>query len=47
MIMADRGFEIQEMVTSRGITINIPPFLGSKQKQMLTYDVARLSTSLV
>ena len=41
MIMADKGFNIQELVAKRGIPVNGPPKLESKKKQMPALDVER------
>ena len=38
MIMADKEFDIQEMIATRGILVTVSPELESKQKQMPTQN---------
>ena len=37
-VMADRGFEMQELLEPKGVTLNIPPFLG-KRKHLTSREV--------
>ena len=37
-IMADKGFQIQDLLAPLGVCLNIPPFLNSKV-QMPVHDV--------
>lgn len=30
-VMADRGFDIQDLLATRHVKLNIPPFLGKRQ----------------
>ena len=39
MIMADKGFDIQHLLTSKCVTLNIPPFLHGKE-QVETKNIA-------
>ena len=31
-VMADRGFDISQLLQAKGVTLNIPPFLGQRQQ---------------
>ena len=46
MIMANKGFNIKEIVAARGILVNAPPMLESKGKQMPAFDVEKLGRLL-
>ena len=41
MIMADKGFDIQEMVVTREILVNVLPQLESKQRPMPALDIEK------
>ena len=38
-VMADKGFDIDDLLLPLGVRLNIPPFLDSKQGQMLPSEV--------
>ena len=38
-VMADRGFEIEELLVERKVTLNIPPFLGRQRDQFSVGEV--------
>ena len=45
--MADRGFNIQEMLASKGVRVNVPPFMNqsgqfSEQEMLATRRIASL-----
>ena len=37
-VMADRGFDIADLLSRKGVTLNIPPFLGHR-KQLTAFEV--------
>ena len=39
MVMADRGFDIQHILASKNVTLNIPPFMRGKQQLSLEEEV--------
>ena len=45
-IMADRGFNIQEMLASKGVSVNVPPFMNEsgqfEERQLL--ETRRIAT---
>ena len=45
-IMGDRGFKIQEMLTSKGVSVNVPPFMNEsghfEDRQLL--ETRRIAT---
>ena len=44
MIMADKGFNIQELIAARSVTVNVPPKLESKgKKPVLDVEKTRLN----
>lgn len=38
--MADRGFDISDLLESKGVLVNIPPFLRGKQ-QLSNYEIMK------